>query len=483
MKTNRMLLMIGVVGALPLAAAPARGADSRSMIATRLAGTVQIHQDLPGSCGGGSLDVGGPPLGGGIEVTPAGGVDDGAGNKLFTLARLSIRFPSFNPTVQCIAGSTFTDISASLARGVTFTGTPDGRGGYTFTIPSDAFVVYEAAALQDASGGPPQALRSFARTAGPVIGSFEVGRDTWTMRLHVTLNTSIHVSDGDFAGSQTADIQGTLMFPDTDGDGIPDITDTCPFTPNTPNQVIQTPVITPPPAITLTSCADRRFGQATAADICFGRRVGVTNDAPNPFTPGTFLVNWSANDGVDPVVTAQQTVTVVDATPPTFLSTPADITLNDCKASSQVDLGQPRAQDDCGGPVTFTINVPPFFFAGSTNLTWIATDPAGNTSTSQQTVTVVDTTPPTVSCMATGPSVNTFRVSASDQCGTPVIQLGSFVLANGEVVQIQETGQPGVRLIGDPSNNNIRRFLVGRGEAVITATDASHNVATAACIR
>ena len=54
-------------------------------------------------------------------------------------------------------------------------------------------------------------------------------------------------------------------------------------------------------------------------------------------------------------------------------------------------------------------------------------------------------------------------------------------VANGEVVQIQETGQPGVRLVNNISNDGIRHFQVGKGEAVITATDAAHNVSTAVC--
>jgi len=37
--------------------------------------------------------------------------------------------------------------------------------------------------------------------------------------------------------------------------------------------------------------------------------------------------------------------------------------------------------------------------------------------------------------------------------------------------------------VNNISNDGIRHFQVGKGEAVITATDASHNVATAVCIK
>ena len=290
------------------------------------------------------------------------------------------------------------------------------------------------------------------------------------------------ISD-DFGGSQTADIQGTLTFPDTDRDGVPDITDNCPFTPNPQQDVIPTPVLTPPPPVTLASCLDRRFGLASAVDVCFGRRVTVTNNAPDPFVRGANPFLWSANDGVDAIVTAGQTVTIDDKTPPTFLTTPDDITLNDCKALSAVPLGLPTGSDDCGGAVTFTNNAPPYFLVGPTNVTWTAHDLSGNTSPSTQTVTVIDTTPPTVSCVATSPTGNGFRVTASDHCDVPVIRLGPYVLGQGEVVQIQETGQAGVQLVNNISNDGIRHFQVGKGEAVITATDASHNVATAVCIK
>ena len=33
-------------------------------------------------------------------------------------------------------------------------------------------------------------------------------------------------------GRQSSDVRGTLVFPDTDGDSVPDRSDSCPFTPN-----------------------------------------------------------------------------------------------------------------------------------------------------------------------------------------------------------------------------------------------------------
>ena len=37
-------------------------------------------------------------------------------------------------------------------------------------------------------------------------------------------------------------------------------------------------------------------------------------------------------------------------------------------------------------------------------------------------------------------------VTAFDSCAAPIIRLGSFVIAKGETIKINRTGQPGVAL-------------------------------------
>ena len=88
-------------------------------------------------------------------------------------------------------------------------------------------------------------------------------------------------------------------------------------------------------------------------------------------------------------------------------------------------------------------------------------------------------TAPTVSCVAG--RGNTFQVSAASECSGRVnLRLGPFTLGNGEVIKIEETGQPGVRLLpGD--GDGLRHFQVGKGQAIITATDAAGHSANAAC--
>jgi len=92
-----------------------------------------------------------------------------------------------------------------------------------------------------------------------------------------------------------------------------------------------------------------------------------------------------------------------------------------------------------------------------------------------------DTTAPTVSCEAVPSLGRSFRVSAADGCSRRVgLRLGPFMLGNGEVIQIQETGQAGVRLLRE-DETGLRHFQVGKGEAIVTATDPANNQATAVC--
>jgi hypothetical protein len=190
------------------------------------------------------------------------------------------------------------------------------------------------------------------------------------------------------------------------------------------------------------------------------------------------LPDWDA-DGIPDVDDNCRFTANPDQTPvPTpVVAPPAPITLTSCLDRA---IGVATAIDVCDRtPVVISNDAPAAFHIGVNVVTWIGVDGKGRTGTATQNVTVVDATPPTVSCTAVSPPGHSFIVAGDDVCGEPVIRLGTFVLSDGEQIKIEETGKSGATLIG--LVDGFRHFHVGKGQAVITAIDSSGNVATAVC--
>jgi hypothetical protein len=478
MRTQFTLRLIAAtLTAVVLCATPAAG---QPMIVTNLTGDLHVQQEIP--CVD-DVDLTTPVTGGRIELSPAAGFDV-PGGKLFMLTRADVTFEGFSVHRSCLTidrTRTYNAIGVQLARAVSFTAVAVGPGVFAVTIPKDDFIFYESSIVNGSH-------ESGYKTAGEdVTGTIDLV--TRTVQLQAVVTQTVHfeagctplgcVVNGDGDGVLTATISGNIVLPDSDGDGVPDLDDNCRLTPNPDQAPVPTPVITAPADFTIASCADHQIGAAAATDVCDAGPVTVTNDAPATFAIGANTVTWTAADAISRTATDAQIVTVVDATAPAFTSVPLDLTLNNCVAA---DIGRPTATDDCAGAVSFTNDAPPIFPVGPTVVTWTATDVSGNDTTATQTVTVTDTVPPTVACVPDGPPGHTFRVVAIDACtSAPLVFLGSFTLAHGERIKITETGQSGVRLvnvIGD-----IKHFHVGKGEGVITASDGSANVASAACDR
>jgi hypothetical protein len=383
-------------------AVPGAARAGTAGIVTNLTGSLHIQQDIP--CG--SIDKFTPVSGGQIVLSPPEGTDV-PGGKIFALSQANVTFAPFSASGSCLGISRtrhYEAVGVQLAKAVTFTAVPFGANVYAVTIPKSDFLIYETAIVD----GEPEL--GYKQPSQDVTGTIDLANRTVTM--HVVLTTRIHfeagcvlghcVIDETDSGTLTADISGVLILPDVDADGVPDKDDNCKFTPNPDQTPVPTPVVTPPPPVTLTSCVDHNIGMATAVDVCDRTAVSITNDAPAAFHAGLNVVTWTGIDG------------------------------------------------------------------------------KGRIGTATQNVTVIDTTPPTVSCTAVRPQGNSFVVSADDICGEPVIRLGSFVLNDGEQIKIEETGKDGVQFI-DLVGAGFRHFHVGKGQAVVSATDSSGNVATAVC--
>ncbi len=116
---------------------------------------------------------------------------------------------------------------------------------------------------------------------------------------------------------------------------------------------------------------------------------GVTFDEPTSATPmgwfplgtttATVVVSNSGGSDEDSVE-----IDVIDTTPPT-LTVPPDVTLTNCQSTN---IGQATATDTCGS-VVVTGDKPTRFGAGTTVVTYTATDASGNTATGIQKVTMV----------------------------------------------------------------------------------------------
>jgi hypothetical protein len=205
---------------------------------------------------------------------------------------------------------------------------------------------------------------------------------------------------------------------------------------------------------------DSRGDIAIIQDVAAGTLLGL----------GSHTIHLTANDGsVSPgpdgiigtpddihgnSTTVAVTFTVNDTTPPT-ITAPGPVTANTGSGAtacntvvSDAVLGTPTTADNCG-PVTVTRSPAGNTFpVGTTTITWTAKDGANNTSTATQTVTVVDNTPPVVSCpanitvylplntTATSMAVSYPAATASDNCGGTTI---SYSVASGSVFPVGPT--------------------------------------------
>ncbi|MEP6569285.1 MAG: HYR domain-containing protein [Acidobacteriota bacterium] len=209
-----------------------------------------------------------------------------------------------------------------------------------------------------------------------------------------------------------------------------------------------------------TSCVvvvgDATLGTATVADNCDTTVIRSGVPAGNNFPVGTTIITYTAK--ADTSVVATQTVEVVDNTPP-VVTAPAPVTLftgpgaTSCGVTVgnlDATFGTGSATDNCSGVGSVIRSGVPSgnaFPVGQTTLTYSATDAHGNTSSATQLVTVVDNTPPQISCQADiiadyNPAVNGAVVTytapvGTDNCSSTTTQIAG--LASGATFQVGTT--------------------------------------------
>jgi hypothetical protein len=206
--------------------------------------------------------------------------------------------------------------------------------------------------------------------------------------------------------------------------------------------------------------------------------VTSTPASGSTFPIGTTVVNVSTTAGQS----CSFNVTVVDNTPPTLSACPTSLVVNAPSGSCTAIVNPgtpPTGSDTCssvtvtgtrsdGDPITDLV-----YPVGTTTITWTATDASGNATSCEQTITVRDLIPPTVS-INVPPAVATVNADANCQALIPDIR--PYVTATDNCT-------PAAALT--ISQSPVADTVVGNGSYIITITviegdpDGPHNTTTA----
>jgi hypothetical protein len=231
------------------------------------------------------------------------------------------------------------------------------------------------------------------------------------------------------------------------------------------------PTITIPPSLVLECPADTRTnatGVATATDACSAVAITYSDAVSNVCGGAKVIVRtWTANDGCGNSANGVQTITVQDTTPPT-LKVPADIVLQ-CPGDTRTNVtGVPLAQDGCGA-VTVTYSDTVSNSCAQTRTVWrlwTVTDQCGYSTNGVQTITVVDTTKPTISCPA-------ISVQCPGDVPAPYADLTAFRAAGGSASDSCSSALTFALL----SDSGLVGSCPGRVTRVYRVTDACGNIA------
>ncbi len=165
-----------------------------------------------------------------------------------------------------------------------------------------------------------------------------------------------------------------------------------------------------------TTCSKQvSWTEPTATDNCGGVINVQKNHSPGDiFNVGTTQVTYTFTDAANNQKTCTFNVTVQDNTPPVVSNCPTNITVQtgagSTTCSKTVTWMEPTATDNCGGALTyFSRSKAPgsTFNVGTTGVTYIFKDAAGNQSTCKFNVTVQDNTSPVISKCPTDITVQT----------------------------------------------------------------------------
>lgn len=237
-------------------------------------------------------------------------------------------------------------------------------------------------------------------------------------------------------------------------------TDACGFSATCVQTIViednTSPTLTCPPFMVVsceTDISPQNLGMAEASDNCTPTGmilITYTDNAQNLNQcngSGTLTRNWQAEDQCGNIAVCIQTIVIVDNTIP-VLTIPAPVTVS-CNGSTDPSItGNATATDNCTASsemtVLFSDNVIGLTGCNGTGTiirTWSVQDACNNIASGVQMISVIDNTPPvitcpapiTISCESSVLPAVTGTVTASDACGSVFTGFTdqSFLSCNG----------------------------------------------------
>jgi hypothetical protein len=170
------------------------------------------------------------------------------------------------------------------------------------------------------------------------------------------------------------------------------------------------------------------FEEPTVSDNCPNVTISCVPTNGSVLGLGANLIVCTATDCAGNSNMCTFYVTVQDTTPPT-ISCPTNVTVECGQSTVPASTGTATATDNCDPLPTVTFSdVVSGNCPRTIARTWTATDHSGNSNSCVQIITIVDTTPPVISCppdiqlqcgASTNPT-NTGTATATDSCSTNV---------------------------------------------------------------
>jgi hypothetical protein len=189
------------------------------------------------------------------------------------------------------------------------------------------------------------------------------------------------------------------------------------------------PSITCPPPVAVQCVGDvpdPDISLVSATDDCSEVTITWVGDGPLTDSCGGYITRtYRATDDCGNSADCTQWITVDDTNDPAVVSCPIDATI-DCDAT--VAFGTPVFDDNCDNAldITFVDDTVPGRCAAEMTITrtWTATDYCGNAVQCEQSITLDDSTPPTITCppdtsvqcVEDVPAPDISRVITSDDC-------------------------------------------------------------------